>query len=605
MVPTNDLNNIIIIIATQGVSSWECLNKLKACRQLPSSTQSPILLWKTFSFRRLRLRMAETLESTTHTDHFITEINSRAEIDTSPPFGSVEEAVTRFGGRGSWIPHHLLRLGLHHGIEEFDIEKVEEHAAELEKDLIAKERETLNVLKEVEVTKRVVEVLKLKLAKEVFECMASPDLSSDSQGSTPNEKSPGSLSLCPAPSPRLILMELNQAKLNLDKTTNDLVVIRASVESLNKKMRKEKNSLEKTGERRTSNSAGVLSIEEKLSGARVKLQIANDDAEPNGGPQNSTNVLRELQQLNFEAEQFKQMAEAASYEVMKAMSDIEQTKTSIKMVEMRLVAAKRMEEAARAVEAVALAEINARSNTESSSGVFLQKHEGITLSFEEYSSLVQKAQKAEDLSKKRAVDTMHHIDDANVSKVDILKKLEETTEEAKHGKKSLGEALGNIEVANRRKVVAEDTFCRGKSQHGQMRHSGQNCSKFKLKNSYASYGHRDSQLLDGNESLIKDKSMPVLRSTISIGDVLSRKLVLQDDFMVGKHMEGHTERQEVSLSQMLREQSGLIFSSSKALKDEGVCKQFFSQRKKFGFIHVSLPPLTKQSKKKVQALNLR
>lgn len=150
------------------------------------------------------------------------------------------------------------------GVEEFDIKKVEEQAAELEKDLIVKELETLDVLEELGTTKKIVEELKLQLQKEAMKCMATPD----EQVSTPaikeinkehrsnyvsnREQMLGNSSPCPVSSPDLILMELKQAKLNLGRTITDLGVIQTSVESLNKRMKKEKNLLEKTRERLTS-----------------------------------------------------------------------------------------------------------------------------------------------------------------------------------------------------------------------------------------------------------------------------------------------------------------------------------------------------------------
>ena len=49
-------------------------------------------------------------------------------------------------------------------------------------------------------------------------------------------------------------MKLKQAKLNLTKTTNDLADVQTSVESLNKKLEKERISLEKTRERLAQNT---------------------------------------------------------------------------------------------------------------------------------------------------------------------------------------------------------------------------------------------------------------------------------------------------------------------------------------------------------------
>ena len=70
-------------------------------------------------------------------------------------------------------------------------------------------------------------------------------------------------------------------------------------------------------------------------------------------------------------------------------------------------------------------------------------------------------------------------------------------------------------------------------------------------------------------------------------------------------MWSHTERQQVSLSQMLREQSGLILQPKKSTAKDGVAhKHFVTHRKKFGFIDIPLP-FRKKNKKKSLALNMR
>ncbi|GAB2299391.1 hypothetical protein Dimus_033462 [Dionaea muscipula] len=551
------------------------------------------------------VEMVETVDSATQT-HDLSEFgseasnscektaNPKAEIDTSPPFGSVEEAVIRFGGRGYWIPRPLLGVAAaHHEAEDFDVGKLEEQAVETLKHLTLKEQEALEILTELEVTKRLVEELTLNMQKEASECLQSHQTFKNG-GKCHVVKDPAnsisvnhqlrmleSSDLFSLPSCRLMTMELKQAKLNLYRNTCDLAAIRASIVSLNQKLQKEKSSLDRVRARQTINmTKETAAASQRLNEAGATVQVAND----------SSGISKDLRELNYEAEQFMKTAEAARAEVSKAMLDIERTKAGLKLIEMKWVAAKKLEEAAKASEAVAVAEIKALSSSDSSSEAFHNKTGRISLSFQEYSSLVEKARRAENLFGRLNFDRVLQ---------NAFTRLEDTTEK-KIRKMALGEVLGRSEVLNRRKVANEEavgSFGSGLGQNKIANHLPDPMTSVPFQQ------RRDSGLLNVKElDFMTDECRPPWRPTTSIGDFLNRKPVLQqgDSYVERENESLVVESQRMSLNQMLRKHRQ---ETSPIRRRKENTEKFLPKRKSLGFVHIPLP-LSKQSKNKVQALNL-
>lgn len=449
--------------------------------------------------------------------------------------------------------------------------KVEEETVKLEMELFVKERETVKVLRELEATKQRIGHLNFQLEKGTSQNKIPLALR------TTEEKFPVLLHYKDATardlgrqrSPNSTLVKLQQAKVNLNRNTAQI---------LKNKIEEERLLMEKTRERIQLKTAKAASLEQDLNKIISDLEHKKVT---------KSDIQAQIKKISSEKKKHLEMKEAYNSEISRLIAKIEEAKSRTKTVQVRVLVAQKMKEASNTAEALVLSEIKTLVNTPNPGAV----NPGVTLSPEDHAELIHKAQEADTISQKKIEAAMGEVEEACKSKRELLERVEEAMADVETSRKALNNALKREAIATKRKLESEEALRRWRSDHyGENHHKKVVHNSTKFKNSVVMPRKSGPALLDVNGlSLVKSKP------ELSIGQILSMKLTAPEEHerkVKGKN----NAKPKISLGQILS-QSYDAYSPFKI--DDGTHQSKVpSKRKKLGLVIFTLLLVKHKTKKK-------